>query len=169
MIEIHNANKSHISFLPDIERAAAKLFSELDLPPHRRNETISEHEHLAVQRKGLLLVAIKDCLIPVGFAIATRVDPYLHLQEMDVHPQHQRMGIGSALLDRILVLAQDNNCKAVTLTTNKFVAWNAPWYAKKGFRIIRGDNMPPYIRLILDREQEKGYDPQRRVAMRKTI
>jgi hypothetical protein len=44
MIEIRNAEEAHISALAEIERAAAELFSELDLPPHLRNETVSEQE-----------------------------------------------------------------------------------------------------------------------------
>jgi hypothetical protein len=48
MIEIRHAEEAHISALAEIERAAAELFSELDLPPHLRNETVSEQE----QEKG---------------------------------------------------------------------------------------------------------------------
>ena len=90
MIEIRNAEEAHISALAEIERAAAELFSELDLPPHLRNGTVSEQEHRAAQRQGLLLVAIEDDFKPVGFAITTRVDSNLHLLEIDVHPQYQR-------------------------------------------------------------------------------
>jgi len=169
MIKICNAEEGHISALAEIERAAAELFSDFDLPPHLRNETISEQEHLAAQRQGLLLVAIEDGLKPVGFAITTRVDSNLHLLEIDVHPQYQRKGIGFALLERIFALAQDHGCEAVTLTTHKYVAWNASWYEKQGFCILGDDNMPTYLRSIINREQEKGFDPQRRVAMRKTL
>ncbi len=169
MIEIRNAEKWHISALAEIERAAAELFSNLDLPPHLRDETVSEQEHLAAQRQGLLLVALEDGIKPVGFAISTRVDSTLHLLEIDVHPQYQRRGIGSALLERIFSLAKDHGCKAVTLTTHKYVAWNMPWYEKQGFCLVGDDNMPKYLRSILDREQEKGFDPKRRVAMRKIL
>ena len=144
-----------------------ELFSNLDLPLHLRNETVSEQEHLAAQRRGLLLVAIEDGIKPVGFAISTRVDSNLHLLEIDVHPRYQRKGIGSALLERIISLAKDHGCEAVTLTTHKYVAWNVPWYEKHGFCILGDDNMPTYLRSILDREKEKGFDPKRRVAMRK--
>lgn len=169
MIEICNAEEGHISALAGIERAAAELFSELDLPPHLRNETVSEQEHLDAQQQGLLLVAVKNGFKPVGFAITARVDSNLHLIEIDVHPQYQRKGIGFALLEEIFALAQDHGCKAITLTTHKYVAWNASWYEKHGFCILGDDIMPTYLRSILNQEQEKGFDPQRRVAMRKTL
>ena len=169
MIEICNAEEGHISALAEIERAAAQLFSEPDLPLHLRNETVSEQEHVGAQRQGLLLVALEDGVKPVGFAITARVDSHLHLLEIDVHPRHQRKGIGSALLERVFDLAQDHGCEAVTLTTYKYVAWNAPWYEKQGFCILGDDEMPSCLRSILDREQEKGLDPQRRVAMRKIL
>ena len=42
MIEICNAEERHISALPEIERAAAELFSELEWPTHLRNETVGD-------------------------------------------------------------------------------------------------------------------------------
>ncbi|SHO53498.1 GNAT family N-acetyltransferase [Desulfopila aestuarii] len=169
MIEIRNAEETHIRVLAEIEKAAAAMFSENDLPAHRRNETMSELDLYTAQQQGLLVVAVESGLEPIGFAIATLIDSYLHLKEIDVHPRYQCMGIGSALLDKIFDLAQDYECEAVTLTTNKYVAWNAPWYEKKGFCILGSDNMPTYIRSILDQEQERGYNPQRRVAMQKSV
>jgi len=169
MIEICKAKEEHISALTEIERAAAERFSELDLPPHLRNETVSEQEHLAAERQDLLLVAIEDRIKPVGFAITARFDSDLHLIEIDVHPRYQHKGIGSALLARIFAMAQGYGCEAVTLTTHKYVTWNASWYERQGFCILGDDNMPTYLRSILDREQKKGFDPQRRVAMRKVL
>lgn len=169
MIEIRIAEEKHISALAEIEKAAAGVFSEPDLPLHLRNQTVSEQEHLGAQRQGLLLVALDDGVKPVGFAITARLDSYLHLLEIDVHPRYQRRGIGTELLERVLVLAQDHGCKAVSLTTYKYVSWHAPWYVKQGFCILEDDMMPPHLRSILDQEQERGFDPQRRVAMQRIM
>lgn len=169
MIEICTAKKWHISALASIERAAAKQFSELDLPPNLLNETVSEQEHLEAQQRGLLLVALENGNKPVGFAITKQVYSYLHLIEIDVHPQYQRQGIGSALIERVFALAQNHECEAVTLTTYKYVAWNAPWYEKQGFCILFSEDMPSYLLSILNHEKKLGLDPKRRVAMRKML
>ena len=44
MIDIRIAKKEHISALGEIERSAAGMFSELDLPARLRNETVSPRE-----------------------------------------------------------------------------------------------------------------------------
>lgn len=169
MINIQIAAKEHISAFAEIERAAAGLFDEIDLPAHRRNETLSAQAHLTAQRQGLLLAALKDSQKPVGFAVTQRMGPFLHLRELDVHPDYQRQGIGTALLKKVIILAQDHGCHALTLTTNKFVSWNAPWYKRQGFRILRDDEIPDHLSHILNQERAKGLNPSRRVAMKRKI
>jgi len=166
MIKIRKAEVRDIAVLPEIERAAASLFDERDLPLKLRDDTISEDQHLDAQRRGLLLVALDDALNVVGFALSTRLDSNLHIVEMDVHPQHQRRGIGTSLLKQTIALASALGCDAVTLTTFVHISWNAPWYQKLGFSVLPNDAIPTSVRSILDHERKMGLDPRRRVAMR---
>ena len=167
MIEFRIADETHIPALAGIERASAERFGESDLPIHLREETVSEEEHLDAQRQGLLLVALEDEAKPVGFAITRRIESCLHIVEMDVHPRYQRRGIGSSLLDQVAALARVRGCEAVTLTTFRHVAWNAPWYGRRGFTILKEEEIPRSLRCILDEEQAKGL--RQRVAMRKAL
>jgi len=166
MVKICAADPAHISALAAIERAAADLFSEQDLPAGVREETVPPEQHLAAQREGLLLVAIEG-ETPVGYAVNQRVGDHLHLLQIDVHPRHQRQGIGTALLRQVETLALASRCVGITLTTFSHVPWNGPWYQSQGFCILPREDQPPYIRDTLEQEQKKGLD--HRVAMLKPL
>jgi hypothetical protein len=45
------------------------------------------------------------------------------------------------------------------------VAFNAPFYASLGFRILGNEEMPAELTRILENEVAHGADPARRVAM----
>ena len=169
MIDIHIAKEEHIEALSELERAAAGLFSDIDLPDHLRNETISKQKLMDAQQMGLLLVALEDGTKPVGFAVTQKVGSILHLLELDVHPNYQRQGIGTELMKNIDMLAQKNGCWSITLTTFRHVEWNAPWYERQGFRILRKDEITEHLSNILAQEKAKGLDSTRRVAMKKQI
>ena len=70
----------------------------------------------------------------VGFVVARPLGGCAHIQEMDVHPNHGRLGLGRRLLDMALAWARGAGYRQVTLTTFRDVAWNAPFYARCGFR-----------------------------------
>lgn len=169
MIEIMFARPEHLPALPEIELEAASKSSYEDLPEHLRSETISLQEHQKAQEKGLLLVAIEKGDTPVGFAITEKVDSYLHLLEIDVLPRVQQQGIGSLLLDKVIELAVQQGRQYVSLTTFSHLRWNAPWYEKKGFKIIKAEKAPSFLLDILVEEKEKGLNPDNRVAMRREL
>ncbi len=167
MIKIQFAEKSHIPALQEIERAAASIFNSVDLPEHLRSETISYQDHLNAQQNGLALVAFENQSTPVGYANMQKMGLYFHLLQIDVHPRVQRQGIGTALLNAVFDLAVKHGFEYVTLTTFRHIPWNAPWYAKHGFRILNISETPPLLLKILEEEKEKGLD--NRVVMCKDI
>ena len=81
------------------------------------NETTSEDELDDARRRGQLWVALAGDA-PVGFAHVKVLEPTAaHLEEIDVHPDHTRRGIGTRLIAAILAWAADAGYRAVTLTT----------------------------------------------------
>ena len=54
---------------------------------------------------------------------------------------------------------------ALTLTTDRHVPFNAPFYQSIGFETADGEAMPPFLRAKIDDEVGNGMDPERRVAM----
>jgi hypothetical protein len=55
------------------------------------------------------------------------------------------------------------------LTTFEYVPWNAPYYARLGFRILDDAEVTPGLRAIRRREAESGLDRGPRVCMRRDV
>lgn len=118
---------------------------------------------------GLLWVARDAAGEPVGFALVELLDGEPHLEEIDVDPAHGRRGLGRALLDAVLAWARSGGHRGVTLTTFRDVAWNAPWYARAGFRELAPGEIGPGLATTMRGETARGLDPARRVAMRREL
>jgi GNAT superfamily N-acetyltransferase len=166
---IRRALAEHVDALPDVERAAARLFAGAgvtldagDVTPLAVLRTAQEQERLWVALRGAEVV---------GFALVlpSPDHPRLHLAELDVHPDHGRRGLGAALVEAVCDQARRAGLEAVTLTTFRGVAWNAPWYRRLGFREIEDTGLDDELRAFLRAEAEDGLDPQQRVAMRRTL
>lgn len=159
------AKGRHVPALPAIERAAAQLFPHDDLPVELRGD-VFEHQVLAeAARDERLWVALTAADEPIGFALVTRVDGLPHLREIDVHPAHARRGVGRGLVEAVLEDAARNGHPAVTLTTFRHLSWNAPFYARCGFRELQSCELLPELRRVLEEEARSGLDPRKRVAM----
>ena len=148
-----------------IELAAARLL--VGHAPDAVLEEVTANEVLeAAQRDGRLWVALSDD-VPVGFALVEMLEPdTVHLEEIDVHPDHGRRGLGTQLVRRVCQWAKTRGLGAVTLTTFRDVSWNMPFYARLGFEEVPADEFSPAIHETLDDEARRGLDPGRRVVMR---
>ncbi|KAJ3327641.1 hypothetical protein HDU93_001853 [Gonapodya sp. JEL0774] len=104
---------------------------------------------------------------PVGFAMIEVFDQHhAHLAEISVDPTYGRLGIGTALVRRVLNWAASQNFKKMTLTTFRDVAWNHPFYEKLGFCVLSDGEIMGHLRNIVDSERARGLDSlSPRVAM----
>jgi GNAT superfamily N-acetyltransferase len=100
---------------------------------------------------------------PVAYLVAEPVDGALHVEQVSVHPAHARSGIGRALLDEV------GAAGPLTLTTFADVPWNAPYYARLGFRVLPESEWTPGLRAIRAREAAIGLDRWPRVCMRREV
>jgi GNAT superfamily N-acetyltransferase len=99
-----------------------------------------------------------------GFAVLEQVDGDVHLEQLSVHPSAMRRGIGAALLAAVVEHARAVGARRVTLLTYADVPWNAPWYARHGWR--ETDDLGPGLRALAEHEVELGLARHgRRVAM----
>lgn len=60
------------------------------------------------------------------------------------------------LLDTAAAWAQQHGLAALTLTTYANVPWNAPYYERLGFRIMREDQITEGLRRLREHEQARG-------------
>jgi predicted N-acetyltransferase YhbS len=85
---------------------------------------------------------------------------------MSVLPSFERQGIGAALLRAAARHAVQAGFKGVSLTTFATVPWNAPYYAKQGFRQMAHTEFGPGLAAIIRQEGELGL--LNRVAMQQS-
>lgn len=165
-VVIVRAAPEHVAALPAIEVAAATLFPAEDVPAEMAATPTATPDLVEAQARGRLLVALGGDGAPIGFALMGERDGNAHLVELDVHPEHGRRGVGRALVRAVLEAAAADRHRAVTLTTFVHLPWNAPFYARMGFRVLAESELGPELRATLAREAARGLEPARRVAMR---
>ncbi|GII53489.1 GCN5 family N-acetyltransferase [Planotetraspora thailandica] len=106
---------------------------------------------------------------PVGFAMLGVVDGHAHLDQLAVHPDHGRRGIGTELLTAACDAAAATGAAAMTLTTFRDVPWNAPWYARRGFAVLAPEEWGLELTALVRHEQALGIDLAPRVVMRRDL
>ncbi|HEX6974906.1 MAG TPA: GNAT family N-acetyltransferase [Vicinamibacterales bacterium] len=166
MYRIASARPSDLERLPAIELAAAALLVG-HAPASVLAETTSHSEFDHARQAGHLWVALAD-EVPVGFAHVKILEPAAaHLDEIDVHPEHGRRGLGRALVTAVCRWAEAGGYSWVTLTTFRDVRWNMPFYAGLEFEEIPREEISPALQSVIADEARRGLDPRRRVAMRR--
>ena len=158
---IRIAEDDDLEQIADIETRADEV-SSVDVVgqlPASRNDPESLRDAAAV------LVAGRPV---VGFARVDIVDGLAHLEQVSVLPEHSRTEIGSELVEAACRWALEQGFRAMTLITFADVAWNAPFYAARGFREI--DRLTPGLAELRDWERDLGLDRVgRRVVMRRDL
>jgi GNAT superfamily N-acetyltransferase len=160
------ARPKDLAALAAIELAAARLLVG-HAPESVLNETTSDEALNTALRQGHLWVALADD-VPVGFALVEVIEPSVaHLEEIDVHPQHGRRGLGTQLVTAICAWATAAGYDSITLMTFRDVPWNMPFYTRLGFEAIPSGTLSPALRSVVQDETRRGLDPARRVTMRR--
>lgn len=161
---IRHARPSDIPALRLVEASAAAMYrgTRMDFAAN----TVPNHPDLlltAIER-SLMWVAEEDDAV-VGFLFAEPVGGGLYLREVAVAVPAQQRGHGRALVMACIAAAHARRDRLVMLTTDRALAWNAPFYAKLGFAIVDGDAIPLEPRRRLAGQFAAGFDPEYRCAM----
>ncbi|QIK05901.1 GNAT family N-acetyltransferase [Streptomyces sp. ID38640] len=164
-----------------IERAAGEPFRALGMPSIADDEPPSLEQLTEFQRAGRVLAAYEEPgpggegRRPVGYLLWEPVDGCTHIEQVSVHPDQAHRRIGRALIDRAMGVppmpsrqwGRDGGPVPLTLTTFTEVPWNAPYYARIGFRILPEAELTPGLRAIRAHEATLGLDRWPRAAMRR--
>ncbi|MEV0690048.1 GNAT family N-acetyltransferase [Streptomyces sp. NPDC050388] len=168
-MRIRPAAPDELPVLQDVERAAGAPFRALgmteiadDEPPAL--DTLEHH-----RRAGYCWVAADARDRPAAYLIAEPVDAALHVEQVSVHPRAARRGVGRSLIAHAARRAGEEGLTALTLTTFADVPWNAPYYARLGFRTLTEAELTPGLRRIRAEESEHGLDRWPRLCMRGSI
>jgi ribosomal protein S18 acetylase RimI-like enzyme len=146
---VRRAESGDLPLLADIERTADRLFGSLGIvfPP---GPTVVEE---AIEAGAEIYVAGSP---PIGFAAVQERDDDTHLEQIAVHADHGRQGIGGLLLGQVLEHAVARGSAGVTLITFRDVPWNGPWYARQGFTELPEERYGPEIRALWQAEIDAG-------------
>ncbi|GAB3750898.1 GNAT family N-acetyltransferase [Microlunatus parietis] len=166
---IRSAESADLPWLQEIEVAAGEQFRRLGMAAVADDEppTLAELERL--RRAGAAWVAAADDGTIVAYLVAEEVDGALHVEQVTVHPDAARRGLGRALIEHAAGHARDRALPALTLTTFRDVAWNAPYYERLGFRVLGDDELSPGLVRIRAAEAALGLDRWPRVCMRREL
>lgn len=166
---IRLARRDELGKLQTIEHAAAERFrgtiydeiADGDPMPLTSLERWFTH--------GKIWVAVDQLDEPVGFAVVREVDGTAYLHELDVELKHGGQGLGVLLINEVTAWARACGYPAVTLSTFAEIPWNAPYYARLGFRILREDELGPGLRDVRTHEEANGWAPEARVCMIRSV
>ena len=166
--EIRKARADELPLLAEIEISAGALFAEAGLGAIAEHGAAEPRFVQSVARAAGVFVAVTEGK-PVGFILAAPLDLHLHIYELSVHPDHGRQGLGRRLVEAVCADAAARGFRAVTLSTFRDIAWNAPFYASCGFRILDESEWTPAFYLAHYHEEELGLPLERRCFMRKDL
>jgi len=105
----------------------------------------------------------------MAYVLVDEVDGCAHVEQISVHPDVGRQGIGRRLLDTVAAWAATRDLAALTLITFRDVPWNRPYYERLGFRILDADDLTAGLRARCDSEQHRAVRPSPRVCMRRDL
>jgi GNAT superfamily N-acetyltransferase len=163
---ITTARERDIGLLAAIELAAANLLIG-HAPQSVLKETTSRDVLEKARRDGHLWVVLADDA-PVGFAQVEVIESNaVHLEEIDVCPEHGRRGLGTRLVLHVCEWAAEAGYESVSLTTFRDVPWNMPFYTRLGFEVVLDSELSSPLRSVVDDERRRGLDSSRRVVMRR--
>lgn len=166
---IRFATLADASLLPDIERSSGEAFRDVrDLAWIADDDVTPAERHAALVGQGTVWVASDPDGRLVGFLSAELHRDALHIWQMSVLSDQQRKGVGRALIGAAESWAESNQLTALTLTTFRSVAWNAPFYQSCGFKFVDPE-LHPMLLATLEAERQAGLPFEQRCAMLKPL
>jgi GNAT superfamily N-acetyltransferase len=166
---IRRPTPREIKLLPQIENAADRRYARvglervLDMPP------ASLHVVKGIRSDSRVWLAVSPLGRPVGFALLVLWRDVALLDQLSVLPDWQRRGFGAGLIDRAADAARRSGHRAIYLSTYRDVPWNAPYYARRGFRPVPRGSQSRSLRQLLLTEIRMGHPPWRRTIMQRAL
>jgi len=168
LVQVRLARPGDIPAMQEIEIAAGRLFAEIgmqDVADDGAHETevlagyVADGRAWSAEHHGAVC----------GYALVDVVDGAAHLEQVSVHPDQGRRGIGSHLIDVVAAWAIGRGFTALTLLTFSDVAWNGPYYRRLGFIDVPDADLGHGLAGLRAHEAELGLDVSIRRAMRRDL
>lgn len=164
MIAIRLATLDDVPLLSLIEQSAGQAFRGTVHDWVGDDDTTPAEAYPPFIAAGEVRIAELDGEL-VGYIRTGQAGDDLHIFALDVRHDLQGRGIGRALMAAARDEAKGLACSAMTLTTFSNLPFNAPFYARLGFEIVK--TPPPRLAAILATEADHGLTD--RCAMRAAL
>ena len=168
-MRIRIARSDDLAALVEIERATGRMFLMLDADLFADPDPGSVEELTSYADGCRAFVSVDADDQPVGYLLVDLVDDAAHIEQVSVHPDHARKGLGRELIEHVASWARDRDLDALTLTTYIDVPWNGPYYERLGFRYLTTDDETPGLRTIREHERALGLEVWPRTSMRRSL
>ena len=139
------------------------LLSEDALGDHVSADAIN-----AAIDRGLMKVAEVESGDVAGFLMGSVQDGGLYIEQISVSPDFGRRGIGTALMNTAEDMATSLGLNSILLSTFRDPAWNGPFYASLGYRVIPKHAYSSFMKEV-EEAQAPFMDISLRIFMRKTV
>ena len=166
---IRLARRSELPAIQDIENQADEIFRRVAMPWVLPMSPADLGLLDSARRVGRLWVAADGANRPIGFALLRNLDGKAWLHQLSVLPRHDGRGIGGALLEQVCTKARQERHGSIFLSTYLGVAWNAPFYARRGFRVVSLADYTAAMRRERAHERQIGHPLWRRCIMRRVL
>ncbi len=164
---IRPATAREIPALRRIERAAGAAYADVGLPEVAADEPPPLVHLEAFRVAGRAWVSTDAADRPIAYLVALVVDGRAHVEQVSVAPAHRGNGLGAALVDHLAAWARAHGHAELSLTTFSDVPWNAPYYARLGFRELHA--LGPELAAIMVAERRALPARAPRVAMVRSV
>ncbi|MCO5214803.1 MAG: GNAT family N-acetyltransferase [Thermomicrobiales bacterium] len=168
MIRFRLASLDDVPQIAPIERAASELFRGTEMSSIADDPPIPDlvlEQAVAEQR---LWVATEYGTVR-AYLLANVLPESLHIEQVTVHPDAARRGIGAMLIESVSNDSRAATLGKLTLTTFSDVPWNAPYYERLGFVEVAESEWPAGVAEIVQTERNQGLWSWPRVVMARLV
>ena len=157
---VRPAEAVDLPLLRDVEQRAAALYRVSGQPLPENWSGIAD-----IDEPAAVFVVGRP---PFGFVRLVEVDAVPNIAVMALVPGRVRGGYGTRLLEAAVAWARASGYAAITVTTYADIAWNAPFFAARGF--VESVEIGPGMAELRDWERAVGLDRVgRRIVMRREL
>ncbi|WP_437960778.1 GNAT family N-acetyltransferase [Sorangium sp. So ce119] len=153
-IRVTGLQEAQLPTLVALEQACKAMYHEsgfdaADVPARTLAEII------ALTRRHDVRVAEADDEVAGYLAWRDEAPGVAYLEELAVHPDHQRRGIATRLLAELLERAREVGMEQVVLRSREKASWAQAFFRKAGFAPL-GDEAPEKVRAWRGEQEASG-------------